>query len=546
MRGLLYFFLLFSNIQAVFAQKASSEINIDKKLYNINHNLEKSDHKEILLLLIKAESEKLGYESGILQSGNQLMSLYQEQNRYKDVLTLGTQLKKITRDKSDKGSISDIYRNNALALNSLGLHDSSLEDLRKAIRYANSIVDTDQKQYLLSLCYQNMTLNFSKKQLENPKLRDSIIYYLTKSNNAAKLINDNNGKIPIRLKYAHISSNKIQKGIFYLEQADEKNSIELAEKYLSEAWSIYENTDYKAKPEERILILNQMSWLYMEKKEYKKSIEYAMQAIALEKQFKNPAYRAESFEFLTNGYLEIGNKTKSKFYMNQYKRLKDSIGYADKHHTNFTLKELAKEADDNRGKNSNSQWVVISILIVILISLTIASLYWRKKNRVRMSSYEQVIENLKKETTKPTLEKKNIDTEFTDSTSDITSSKNFIASETEIKLLRKLESFEKQEKFIKKDITISYLSNQWNTNPKYLSEIIKKYKSQNYSNYIHSLRINYIVHKLYEDPKYREYKITYLADECGYASSQVFVLAFKRINGVTPSFFIEKLKESEI
>ena len=124
--------------------------------------------------------------------------------------------------------------------------------------------------------------------------------------------------------------------------------------------------------------------------------------------------------------------------------------------------------------------------------------------------------------------------------------KNTIPADTKIRILKGLAAFEKSEKFLKKDLTISSLAAQLNTNTKYLSEAIKNNRSENFSNYINSLRINYIVHKLYNDPKYREYKISYLAEECGYASSQVFVIAFKKINGLTPSYFIQNLKDDQV
>lgn len=61
------------------------------------------------------------------------------------------------------------------------------------------------------------------------------------------------------------------------------------------------------------------------------------------------------------------------------------------------------------------------------------------------------------------------------------------------------------------------MSNLFNTNPKYLSQIIRESKNQNFNGYINQLRINYISNKLYNIPLYREYKISYLAEECGYA-----------------------------
>ncbi|MCT3917986.1 helix-turn-helix transcriptional regulator [Elizabethkingia anophelis] len=86
------------------------------------------------------------------------------------------------------------------------------------------------------------------------------------------------------------------------------------------------------------------------------------------------------------------------------------------------------------------------------------------------------------------------------------------------------------------------MSNLFNTNPRYLSQIIREYKGLNFNGYINQLRINYISRKLYDTAIYREYKISYLAEECGYISPQVFINAFKKETGMTPSYFIKELK----
>lgn len=117
-----------------------------------------------------------------------------------------------------------------------------------------------------------------------------------------------------------------------------------------------------------------------------------------------------------------------------------------------------------------------------------------------------------------------------------------ISTETYHSILKKISKFEKSEKFLRKDINLTWLSNHLNTNTKYLSEVIKQHKNTNFNGYINGLRIQYIIKKLTETPVYRGYKISYLAEECGYGSPQVFAIAFKRETGVTPSYFIEQLK----
>jgi len=117
-----------------------------------------------------------------------------------------------------------------------------------------------------------------------------------------------------------------------------------------------------------------------------------------------------------------------------------------------------------------------------------------------------------------------------------------ISDDTVAVILKKIHKFESTEKFLRKDINLTWLSSHLNTNTKYLSEVIKFHSNKNFNNYINGLRIDYITKKLYEDPVYKEYKISYLSKECGFASPQVFVIAFKKEKNVTPSFFIEQLK----
>lgn len=134
------------------------------------------------------------------------------------------------------------------------------------------------------------------------------------------------------------------------------------------------------------------------------------------------------------------------------------------------------------------------------------------------------------------------DSQTIDLYSNLVKTTHSISTETYNCILKKINKFEKSEKFLRKDINLTWLSNHLNTNTKYLSEVIKRHTGKNFNGYINGLRIRYIINKLTEIPVYRGYKISYLAEECGYASPQVFAIAFKKEMGMTPSHFIEQLK----
>ncbi|MCI3938570.1 tetratricopeptide repeat protein [Chryseobacterium aahli] len=128
--------------------------------------------------------------------------------------------------------------------------------------------------------------------------------------------------------------------------------MEKAEKHLRKAFAIYENKKYKTPVDNRIMMLNQMSWLYLEKKEYIKSIDFSKRALEIEKQYPDPYHRMESFEFLASFYLETGEKEQSKFYMDKYTLLKDSLNLADKETANVSMKEMVSEVNDDHNKTA--------------------------------------------------------------------------------------------------------------------------------------------------------------------------------------------------
>ncbi|WPC12002.1 AraC family transcriptional regulator [Riemerella anatipestifer] len=91
-------------------------------------------------------------------------------------------------------------------------------------------------------------------------------------------------------------------------------------------------------------------------------------------------------------------------------------------------------------------------------------------------------------------------------------------------------------------MTLSKLSKKFNTNSKYLSQVISETRHTNFNRYISELRINYITHLLFNDKRYLNYTIESLAEKCGIQSRQNFSDLFLEINGIRPTDFIKKRK----
>lgn len=120
-----------------------------------------------------------------------------------------------------------------------------------------------------------------------------------------------------------------------------------------------------------------------------------------------------------------------------------------------------------------------------------------------------------------------------------------ISSKTEKILLHKLQEFEESKGFIKKDVNLNNLAKKFDTNTKYLSEIIKTYRNKNFNYYLNDLRIKYLIHELNNNDKVLNTKVSYLASDFGFSSHSSFSTIFTQYIGQTPSEYIKNLKKEK-
>lgn len=125
---------------------------------------------------------------------------------------------------------------------------------------------------------------------------------------------------------------------------------------------------------------------------------------------------------------------------------------------------------------------------------------------------------------------------------EVTEEKRYITKEKEMSILAKIADFEREKGYLDKDISLNQLASSIGVNHRYLSYVVNKNKECDFATYVNELRIGYIVACLEDDPKYLKYKISYLAEQCGFASHSRFTVTFKKMTGCSPSVFINRLK----
>ncbi|GAA4162817.1 hypothetical protein GCM10022217_30940 [Chryseobacterium ginsenosidimutans] len=238
----------------------------------------------------------------------------------------------------------------------------------------------------------------------------------------------------------------------------------------------------------------------------------------------------------------------------QKKRNFDKI--CDKKLITATQKEMSSILLTSVNNTYDQISIAKNVIIIVLCSALIGSfLHFRSKQRKQRSKFRNIIRNLNKSThnnSEILLRKSESDfshisiEEVSEKDGETNKKRNesLMTSETETKLLELLDDFEKGVLYNNKNMSLPFLAGELNTNTKYLSYVINQHKSSDFKTYINRLRINHIVDKLINDDKYRQYKISILADECGFSSHSKFASVFKIVTDYSPSAYI-KLIETE-
>ncbi|OCA78293.1 hypothetical protein BBH99_09000 [Chryseobacterium contaminans] len=474
------------------------------------------------------QSEKLDFTEGTLRGLIMLQRLAIRKGDYKLADNYTEQAENIAHQKGYDYKLTAAYFNKANAYLKLKMYKEAKAMVDKAMAISQSNPDKVDKQLWASQKYSFMAgvaAEFNK--------HDSIIYYTKKSLATVEAIPTKNLTDHQKIIYYHFLIFQLMNMGISCTESMKPPRADLAESYFKKALS-YSTTQPQYFKRAGIEVYESVSNFYFEQKDYPKAIEYSKKVLELERTNRKVEERLLALGRLKDSYGILKNNDEERKYLKLYTALKDSTDNVERkaivndarNQISKSKKEVTAEYKEDR---KNIFLVSAGVIVLILIAAWQYSIYGKRKYRQK---YDQLISKLNNENSVQGTEIEKKETVYN----------NAIYSETEQKLLKKLQAFEASDKFLKPEISMNLLASHFKTNATYLSKIINKVKNQNFNNYINSLRINYITNKLYNEKKYREYKISYLAEECGYASTQVFVIAFKNEHGVTPSYFIKQLK----
>jgi AraC-like DNA-binding protein len=275
--------------------------------------------------------------------------------------------------------------------------------------------------------------------------------------------------------------------------------------------------------------------VYLEKKDMTAALENLQKAEKIVEQSDYLELKIQVYKTLADYYQLSKDISKYSEYNDKYveslelseKKKKESISDFVK-----TTKSEGKVLAYNR-----NVLLIVSIALCVLVVLIFV---WHRRSRKRdrerfrevMNRMKQAQDETEGEKSQPEVSEKK------------DPNRKIMSDAIEEKILKDLKEFERGKKYTDKQISLSMLAGMLNTNTKYLSHVLNTYLNKDFNTYINELRVKYIIEKIEQNEKFKNYKLSVLAEECGFSSHSKFSAVFKSVTGFSPSTFLSYMEES--
>lgn len=255
-----------------------------------------------------------------------------------------------------------------------------------------------------------------------------------------------------------------------------------------------------------------------------------------EKDYLRPDLR-EGYELMISYYEVIGLQDTHLYYIKKLLRADRMLhktytylqGKIRKEYDTKKLEQQKNEIEKSLHRRKYNDRIFVSVIAgFTLVAVVLVVRYFKGKREIR-KKYEELVKKL----------------EAGRKTKSVNGEENGIAMsrDAEATVLLQIKKFEESKKIREKDLTLTKLAGYFNTNPRYLSEIISRHKGKSFSNYINGLKVDYIAERIESEKNLRNYTDKALAEEAGFSSTRRFVNAFEMQTGISPRNFIEELKK---
>jgi len=475
-------------------------------------------------------------------------------------------------------SISEtpLFKARSLML-SAALYQQS-NDIKAAVNYAMKAEKelSETEEYT----WKAKVYGFLSTQYRNLGLFDQSKKYTDKTQETVKKINN-----PAMV--SHIMGFVMQEKAYYeLEMKNYKSSIAFVKKsqHYFDLSDDGQNQDFLNANNEQLLGLN-----YYYLNDYDKALDYYNAALSKLDKMPDNFLKGLVYNGLAQVYIGKKNEKEAEKYIDKAKKISDESKYlslkneiyktSQKYYAltkdiekldeakvkqdsivaeiegksmafiNESYSGLDKKNEEIEQQTRKKNIIILSGVFLILAGI-VYFIFYRRKQKRDYDKIKQILEELdKKQKEKQDQESIEPVSKYTDIEENVSEAQDTeqspMTSATEEKLIAKLYRFEQSTLYTRNNISLPYLASYCDTNIKYLSYVINTHKKKDFKNYINELRVKYIIDKVRTSEKHQKYKISALAEEAGFSSQSKFAAAFKKVTTVSPSQFLQHLREMQ-
>lgn len=314
----------------------------------------------------------------------------------------------------------------------------------------------------------------------------------------------------------------INQSILAFEMGNHKESFELINKAKLNAEK--ENNDF-----DRLSIANIIASLYWEQNNLQAAERNYLDGIDLAKKLHNRTQESCIHRNISEFYSAIDNNVKALFHLNACDSIEKNFSFAPvsaelvKSDLNFKVKQEQIENEKKtlaiRVKEQQMKFLffLISGLVFLALILFIYQKQLKTKNKALLAQNRKLAESKE---------------------SSIRYSKSALTDPSQYSdLIIQLEKFVLDEKgYTNANLSLDKLAKKLGTNRTYLSEAINSHYRMNFNQWINEIRID-ASRRLLISNEHQHFSIEGIAQMVGFGSISTFNTSFKRITGLTPSYF---------
>ena len=300
--------------------------------------------------------------------------------------------------------------------------------------------------------------------------------------------------------------------------------------------------------------LGNIGKVYFQINRFDKAQKNLQKALSVAIKTDNKNLIQKIYMYLYEMYNKKSDNAKALEYFLLYTQLKDSIFTKEKtsqiaemeikYETEKKEKEiitLHKDNEINQMRLSKKNILVYSLTIGIIAVFGFLILIFFQYKR-RDKAYKNLVrKNLEIVKTESVIQEKYEDGNlFPYIPQDVYNDESILNTKNEI-LIKKLNKFMVKEKpYLFSNISLEEICKNLNTNRTYLSNLINEIYQMNFNAFINEFRIRE-ARRFLSDKKYNHFSIEGIGEMVGFSSKSTFHKNFKKLIGVTPSYFRQNI-----